>query len=88
MVEFPIPESAAAPESQTSKKGQFGVALEPEVVRISGFALPVGQVPGVGRSGSTRAIYPFINVFFYGKFSKILTLLSSAGILRIEPCEL
>lgn len=47
MVEFPIPESAAAPESQTSKKGQFGVALEPEVVRISGFALPVGQVPGL-----------------------------------------
>jgi chloride channel protein, CIC family len=47
MAEFPIPEMAAIPESQSSKKGQFGVALEPEIVRICGFAVVVGVVAGL-----------------------------------------
>ena len=44
MAEFPIPEVAANPESQSNKKGQFGVALEPQVIRICGFAVLVGFV--------------------------------------------
>lgn len=73
MVEFPIPESAAAPESQTSKKGQFGVALEPEVVRICGFALLVGLVAGLAAQVLLELIYLFTNVFFYGRFSFSIT---------------
>jgi chloride channel protein, CIC family len=73
MVEFPIPESAASPESQTSKKGQFGVALEPEVVRICGFALLVGLVSGLAAQGLLELIYLFTNIFFYGRFSFAIT---------------
>ena len=47
MADFPIPEAATIPESQSNKKGQFGVALEPEVIKICGFALLVGFVGGL-----------------------------------------
>ena len=47
MAEFPIPEEATTPEAQWSKKGQFGVALEPEVIRICGFAVVVGAIAGL-----------------------------------------
>jgi chloride channel protein, CIC family len=73
MVQFPIPESAATPESQSSRKGQFGVALEPEVVRICGFALLVGLVSGLAAQALLELIYFFTNVFFYGKFSFAIT---------------
>lgn len=73
MVQFPIPESAATPESQTSKKGQFGVALEPEVVRICGFALLVGLVSGLAAQGLLELIYLFTNIFFFGRFSFAIT---------------
>lgn len=69
MAEFPIPEMAAVPESQSSKKGQFGVALEPEIVKICGFALLVGLVAGLVAQGLLELIQLFTNVFFYGKFS-------------------
>ncbi len=73
MAEFPIPESAAAPESLSNKKGQFGVALEPEVVRICFFAILVGLVAGLTAQGLLELIYFFTNVFFYGKFSFAIT---------------
>jgi H+/Cl- antiporter ClcA len=73
MVEFPIPESAATPESQTSKKGQFGVALEPEVIRICGYALIVGLIAGLAAEGLLELIDLFTNVFFYGKLSFTVT---------------
>jgi chloride channel protein, CIC family len=73
MVEFPIPASAATPESQSSKKGQFGVALEPEVVRICGFALLVGLVSGLAAQALLELIYLFTNIFFYGRFSFAIT---------------
>jgi H+/Cl- antiporter ClcA len=69
MAEFPIPEIAATPESQSSRKGQFGVALEPEVVRISIFALGVGLVAGLVAQGLLELIHFFTNLFFYGKIS-------------------
>ena len=69
MAEFPIPEIAAVPESQSSKKGQFGVALEPEIVKICGFALLVGLVAGLVAQGLLELIQLFTNIFFYGKFS-------------------
>jgi H+/Cl- antiporter ClcA len=73
VAEFPIPELAAIPESQSSKKGQFGVALEPEVIKICGYALLVGLVSGLVAQGLLELIYLFTNFFFYGKFSFAIT---------------
>ncbi len=69
MAEFPIPEMAAIPEGQSNKKGQFGVALEPEIVKICGFAVLVGLVAGLVAEGLLLLIQLFTNIFFYGKFS-------------------
>ena len=73
MAEFPIPEQAAIPESQSSKKGQFGVALEPEVIKICGYAMLVGFVGGLVAQGLLELIHLFTNIFFYGKFSFAIT---------------
>ncbi|HTV09944.1 MAG TPA: chloride channel protein [Candidatus Aquilonibacter sp.] len=69
MAEFPIPEIAAVPESQWNKKGQFGVALEPEIIKICGFSLFVGFVSGLVAQGLLELIQLFTNIFFYGRFS-------------------
>lgn len=73
MAEFPIPEVASAPEQQTNKKGQFGVALEPEVVRICAYSLLVGAAAGLTAQGLLELIYLFTNIFFYGRFSFAIT---------------
>ncbi|HKR26189.1 MAG TPA: chloride channel protein, partial [Acidobacteriaceae bacterium] len=73
MAEFPIPEIATNPESQSNKKGQFGVALEPQVIRICGFAILVGFVGGLVAQGLLELIYLFTNIFFYGRFSFEIT---------------
>jgi chloride channel protein, CIC family len=73
MSDFPIPETASVPESQSSKKGQFGVALEPEVIKICCFALLVGLVGGLVAQGLLELIYFFTNLFFYGKLSFAIT---------------
>jgi H+/Cl- antiporter ClcA len=73
MAEFPIPEAAATPESQSNRKGQFGVALEPEVIKICLFALGVGLVAGLVAQGLLELIHLFTNIFFYGKFSFAIT---------------
>ncbi|HEY4011432.1 MAG TPA: hypothetical protein VGM11_14855 [Acidobacteriaceae bacterium] len=69
MAEFPIPEMAAIPEGQSSKKGQFGVALEPQIIRICAFALVVGAVAGLVAQALLALIQLFTNIFFYGRFS-------------------
>jgi CIC family chloride channel protein len=73
MAEFPIPEMAATPESQSNRKGQFGVALEPEVVKICLFSLGVGLVAGLVAQGLLELIHLFTNIFFYGRFSFAIT---------------
>src|SRR5690242_1505493 len=73
MADFPISELATVPESQSNKKGQFGVALEPEVVRIRIFAVLVGFVGGLVAQGLLELIYLFTNIFFYGRFSFAIT---------------
>jgi chloride channel protein, CIC family len=69
MAEFPIPEIAAVPERQSSKKGQFGVALEPEIIRICCFAVLVGAVAGLVAQALLALIQLFTNIFFFGRFS-------------------
>jgi len=73
MAEFPIPEAATQLEAQTHRKGQFGVALEPEVIRICGYASLVGLVGGLLAQGLLELIYLFTNIFFYGRFSFAIT---------------
>ncbi|MGH9344551.1 MAG: chloride channel protein, partial [Terriglobia bacterium] len=73
MAEFPIPEIATTPESQSNKKGQFGVALEPEVIKICVYAVLVGFVGGLVAQGLLELIYFFTNVCFYGKMSFAIT---------------
>jgi CIC family chloride channel protein len=73
MAEFPIPEAATHLEAHSHKKGQFGVALEPEVIRICGYALLVGLVGGLVAQGLLELIYLFTNIFFYGRFSFVIT---------------
>ncbi len=55
------------------REGQFGVALEPEVVKICGWALLVGLIGGLVAQGLLELIYFFTNVFFYGRFSFAIT---------------
>ncbi len=73
MADFPVSEVSAIPESQSNKKGQFGVALEPEVLKICCYALFVGLIGGLVAQGLLELIYFFTNVFFYGKFSFQIT---------------
>jgi H+/Cl- antiporter ClcA len=73
LADFPVSEIQAIPESQSSKKGQFGVALEPEVIKICCYALLVGLVGGLVAEGLLELIYFFTNVFFYGRFSFQIT---------------
>src|SRR5579875_3921347 len=79
---FPVPVSEA-PERQSSKKGQFGVALEPEVIKICGYALLVGAVSGLVAQALLELIYLFTNIFFYGRFSFAVT---SPAHNHLGPC--
>ncbi len=69
MADLSVPEVDRNPASESHRKGQFGVALEPEAVKICGFALLVGLVGGLVAQGLLELIYFFTNVFFYGHFS-------------------
>jgi H+/Cl- antiporter ClcA len=73
MADSPIPDLETGPQSTLLRKGNFGVALEPEVVKISGYALLVGLIGGLVAQGLLELIYLFTNIFFYGKFSFAIT---------------
>jgi chloride channel protein, CIC family len=55
------------------RKGNFGIALEPAVVKISGYALLIGVIGGLVAEGLLELIYFFTNLCFYGKFSFAVT---------------
>ncbi|HVC89340.1 MAG TPA: hypothetical protein VND66_01840, partial [Acidobacteriaceae bacterium] len=60
-------------DEKLSKKGFFGVALEPEVVKVSAYALLVGLIGGLVAQGLLELIYLFTNIFFYGRLSFAIT---------------
>ena len=60
-------------DSKLPKKGFFGVALEPEVIKVSAYALLVGLIGGLVAQGLLELIYLFTNIFFYGKLSFAIT---------------
>jgi H+/Cl- antiporter ClcA len=73
MADFPVSEAASNPEFGTHKKGQFGIALEPQVIKICGCALFIGLIGGLVAQGLLELIYFFTNVFFYGRLSFAVT---------------
>jgi len=73
MVDSPLPEVETRPTSDLPRKGNFGIALEPEVVKISGYALLIGLIGGLVAEGLLQLIYFFTNLFFFGKFSFAIT---------------
>lgn len=73
MADFPVSELSTVPESQSNKKGQFGVALEPEAVKICIFAVLVGLIGGLVAQGLLELIYLFTNIFYFGKFTFTIT---------------
>jgi CIC family chloride channel protein len=56
-------------EPRAENSGQFGIALEPQVVKICIYALLVGMIGGLVAQGLLELIYLFTNIFFYGRFS-------------------
>jgi chloride channel protein, CIC family len=55
------------------RERQFGVALEPEVVKICAWSLLIGLVGGLVAQGLLELIYFFTNLFFYGRWSFAIT---------------
>lgn len=52
---------------------EFGVALEPAMVKVSALALLVGLVAGLVAQGLLELIYLFTNLFFFGRWSFAVT---------------
>jgi len=52
---------------------EFGVAIEPSVVKASAYAAMVGFIAGLVAQGLLELIYLFTNLFFYGKWSFAIT---------------
>ncbi len=73
MADYPFTEVTPNPDSKPQKKSQFGVALEPEVIKICGYALLIGFIGGLVAQGLLELIYLFTNLFFYGKVSFAIT---------------
>jgi H+/Cl- antiporter ClcA len=73
MADYPFTEVSPNPDSKPQKKSHFGVALEPEVIKICGFALLIGFIGGLVAQGLLELIYLFTNLFFYGKASFAIT---------------
>ena len=69
MADLPVSQAAVKPESGDYEKHQFGVALEPQVVKMCGIAILVGFIGGLVAQGLLELIYFFINLFFYGRIS-------------------
>ncbi|MGC2225901.1 MAG: chloride channel protein [Candidatus Sulfotelmatobacter sp.] len=72
MAESPLSETEAR-HSKLPKKGNFGIALEPEVIKISVYALLIGLIGGLVAEGLLELIYLFTNLCFYGKLSFAIT---------------
>jgi chloride channel protein, CIC family len=69
MADSPLPDVETKPTTELPRKGNFGIALEPEVVKISCYALLIGVIGGLVAEGLLELIYLFTNLAFYGRFS-------------------
>ena len=69
MVNSPISPGVDESRTKLPKKSSFGIALEPEVIKICGYALVIGLIGGLVAEGLLELIYFFTNLCFYGKLS-------------------
>jgi len=69
------PSSRTSVEASSASAGgrkwfrEFGVALEPSIVKISAYAAIVGFIAGLVAQGLLELIYLFTNLFFFGRWS-------------------
>jgi len=73
MADSPLPDVETTLVTELPKKGNFGIALEPEVIKISAYALLIGAIGGLVAEGLLELIYLFTNLCFYGKLSFAVT---------------
>lgn len=69
MADSPLPEIETRPQPKPARGKTFGVALEPEVVKMSAYAVLIGFVGGLVAEGLLELIYFFTNLCFYGRIS-------------------
>ena len=48
---------------------EYGIAIEPQIVKACAYAFLVGSIAGMVAQGLLELIYLFTNIFFYGKLS-------------------
>lgn len=65
----PRPDNTSHVDTKLPRKGNFGIALEPAIVKMCGYALLVGLIGGLVAQGLLELIYLFTNLFFFGKLS-------------------
>jgi chloride channel protein, CIC family len=64
----------SSPGPATPQKAhEFGIALEPEVVKLCVYGLLVGFIGGLVAQGLLELIYFFTNIFFFGKWSFVIS---------------
>ena len=69
MADVPVVEVVSRRDLRSNKKAQFGVALEPQVIKICGYSLLVGLIGGLVAQALLELIYFFTNIFFFGRLS-------------------
>ena len=69
MAGFTTPEIDNQLEPAPETGGQFGIALEPQAIKICGYAMVVGMIGGLVAQGLLELIYLFTNIFFYSRIS-------------------
>lgn len=69
MADLPASHEAEILASEDYNKHQFGVALEPQVVKICCIAVFVGLIGGLVAQGLLELIYFFTNLIFFGRLS-------------------
>ena len=73
MADFPFSQVPGSAEVKPQKKSHFGVALEPEVIKICCYSVLVGFIGGLVAQGLLELIYLFTNIFFYERLSFQIT---------------
>src|SRR5690348_900257 len=73
MADFPFSQVPGNAEVKPLKKSHFGVALEPEVIKICCYSVLVGFIGGLVAQSLLELIYLFTNIFFYERLSFQIT---------------
>jgi chloride channel protein, CIC family len=69
MASSPTQRTPSSEPVPAGKTHEFGVALEPEVVKLCIYGLFIGFIGGLVAQGLLELIYLFTNIFFFGRWS-------------------